>query len=95
MSQKKKVSLYVYKKDDLNGPDNQFGIVEYADAAVPSNVPKRMVYGAYQIPEPVTMDEALDSDLSTEWKQATDSEYNSLLHNNTWDLVELPSNRRP
>ena len=73
-------------------PPIWFGIDEYPDAAVPSNVPKHMVYSAYQIPEPVTMDEALDSDLSTEWRQAVDSEYDSLLHNNTWDLIELPSN---
>ena len=40
------------------------------------------------------MDEALTSDLSNEWKEAADSEYNSLLQNKTWDLVELPSGRK-
>ena len=34
----------------------RFGIDEYADTAVPSDIPKHMVYSAYQIPEPVTMD---------------------------------------
>ena len=29
-----------------------------------------------------------------EWKEATDSEYQSLLENETWDLVDLPENRK-
>ena len=28
-----------------------------------------------------------------EWKLATDSEYSSLMENDTWDLVELPEGR--
>ena len=40
------------------------------------------------------MDEALRSDYSTEWKQAADAEYDSLMEN-TWDLVEPPSGRTP
>ena len=41
------------------------------------------------------MEEALTSDLSSEWKQAADSEYKSLIDNQTWDLVELPNGREP
>ena len=40
------------------------------------------------------MDEALTSDLSNKWKEAADSEYDSLLQNKTWELVELPSGRK-
>ena len=40
------------------------------------------------------MKEALDSDVSAEWKNAADSEYLSLLENNTWELVPLPSGRQ-
>ncbi len=29
------------------------------------------------------------------WKAAADSEYQSLIENKTWDLVELPSSRKP
>ena len=43
-----------------------------------------------EIPEPGTFDEALSSPHAKEWKLATDSEYQSLLDNDTWDLVELP-----
>lgn len=41
------------------------------------------------------MDEALNGDCSTEWKQAAGAEYESLLENETWDLVQLPSGRTP
>ena len=28
-----------------------------------------------------------------QWKNATDEEYNSLMKNHTWDLVELPEGK--
>ena len=39
------------------------------------------------------MKEALTGDLSGKWKQAADAEYDSLLQNKSWDLVELSSGR--
>ena len=39
------------------------------------------------------MQEALQSDYATQWKQAADSEYKSLMYNKAWELVELPANR--
>ena len=54
-----------------------------------------MALKAYQIAEPQSMEEALTSDLSSEWKQAADSEYKSLMDNQTWDLVKLPNGREP
>ena len=47
-----------------------------------------------QIDEPVTMQEALQSDYSREWKEAADDEYKSLIENETWKLVELPEGRK-
>ena len=41
------------------------------------------------------MEEALTSDHAKEWKAAADSEYKSLIENETWELVELPSDRKP
>ena len=41
------------------------------------------------------MDEALSGEHSDLWKQAADSEYDSLLKNETRDLVPLPSGRKP
>ena len=46
------------------------------------------------IEEPATIEEAFNSEYSKEWKEATDSEYQSLLENETWDLVDLPENRK-
>ncbi len=42
---------------------------------------------------PNNLKEALESDLTKEWQAAADSEYLSLVENNTWDLVTLPPNK--
>ncbi|KAG8499199.1 hypothetical protein CXB51_005660 [Gossypium anomalum] len=41
--------------------------------------------------EPLTIDEAF---LSPEWTKATQQLYDALMHNQTWELVSLPPNRR-
>ena len=43
-----------------------------------------------EIPEP---DEALKSPHAKDWKLATDAEYQFLIDNDTWDLVEPPEGR--
>ena len=43
--------------------------------------------------EPQSMEEALESRLSKSWKEAADSEYQSLIENETWELMELPNGR--
>ena len=45
-----------------------------------------------QIEEPQTIEEALKN---KEWKEAADSEYQSLMENETWELIKLPSGRKP
>ena len=71
-------------------PPVRYGIDEYTTPSV-----QHVALNAYQIPEPQSMEEALASDLLSEWKQAAESEYKSLMDNQTWDLVELPSGRKP
>lgn len=44
--------------------------------------------------DPLIVREALDSVNSNEWKKAMQSEYESLLKNETWTLVSLPENRK-
>ena len=39
--------------------------------------------------EPKTIEEALAGEHAKEWKAAPDSEYESLMENETWELVEL------
>ena len=59
----------------------------------------KFVYTAFlgggQIEEPQNIEEALEGKLSEKWKEAADSEYKSLMENGIWELVELPSGRKP
>ncbi|CAI7817427.1 unnamed protein product, partial [Closterium sp. NIES-53] len=45
--------------------------------------------------EPAIVEEALNGTQKKEWKAAMDAEFNSLIENGTWKLVELPEGRRP
>ena len=70
-------------------PPDRYGFSEYADTAVVDH----LAYNACQIMEPKTIEEALASEHSKGWKAAADSEYKSLMENETWELVELPKDR--
>lgn len=43
--------------------------------------------------DPQNHQEALNSEKATEWKRAMDQEYQSLIKNNTWTLVDLPEGK--
>lgn len=45
--------------------------------------------------EPLTVAEALNCDENVAWKRAMDDEYKSIMDNKTWELVDLPSDRKP
>lgn len=68
-----------------------------------SRVPKPRVFPdfvTYQVTsiildDPQTVDEALNRHDGELWQQAMFEEYNSLMENRTWDLVDLPLNRKP
>ena len=47
-----------------------------------------------EIEEPTSLKEALESEHALNWKAAADSEYESLIENETWELVELPPGRK-
>jgi hypothetical protein len=47
-----------------------------------------------QVKEPETLEEALKGEYAKEWKEAIQKEYNSLIKNETWEVVELPPNRK-
>ncbi|MCO5595088.1 hypothetical protein L7F22_049126 [Adiantum nelumboides] len=42
----------------------------------------------------ISVDEALSGLEASQWKEAMDSEYQSLMDNNTWQLVPAPANRK-
>ena len=48
---------------------------------------------AADVDEPRHMNEALKGKNAQQWKDATDNEYNSLMKNDTWELVDLPEGR--
>ena len=68
-------------------PPVRYGIDEFTNTA---NVTNQANYQVAKTEEPKTIDDALNSDHSQEWKGAADSEYSSLMENQTWDLVKLP-----
>ena len=61
----------------------RYGIDKFVDTAFLNEV---------QIEEPKSIEEALKDQ---EWKEAADSEYQSLIENETWKLVKLPTGRKP
>ena len=60
----------------------RYGIDEFVDTAFLDEV---------QIEEPKSIEEALKDH---EWKEAADSDYQSLMENETWKLVKLPTGRK-
>ena len=76
-------------------PPVRFGYEEYADAMTETveHQVHHVAYNVRQISEPRTIEEAVTGEYAKEWKEAADSEYKSLMENETWDLVELPSDK--
>eukprot|EP00795_Rhopilema_esculentum_P005567 gene5567-biopygen555 len=70
-------------------PPPRFGLDEYADVTEARHV----VFSAI-IEERATIQEAFNSEYSAQWKEATDSEYQSLIENQTWELVKPPKDRK-
>ena len=70
----------------------RYGYDEYADTAT-CRV-RHVAYHLSEVDEPSTIQEAKSSDHAPEWKVATNAEYNSLIENKTWKLVELPPGRK-
>lgn len=55
----------------------------------------RLANSNSMILEPNTLAEALSSPESAQWIKAMREEYNSLLENGTWELTDLPPQRKP
>ena len=47
------------------------------------------------IQEPKSLQETLTTEHANQWKAATDLDFETLMKNETWKLVELPSNYKP
>ena len=66
-------------------PPVRYGIDEYA---------QHVAYHVSNVPEPLTFGEAAQSAHSSQWLNAANEEYQSLIDNKTWDLVQLPPGRK-
>lgn len=53
------------------------------------------LYLTLEVKEPTTIDEAMKSSMKAEWQVAMKEEINSLRENNTWELVQLPPDKKP
>ena len=89
----------VAQPERKRGPPVRFMIDEYVDTAadIDTNADLEVEHLAMmtcQIDEPTTLEEAMASDNASQWKAAVDAEYKSLMDNETWELVELPPNRK-
>ena len=67
----------------------RFGYDEFADIVTVDHYANMC-----RVTEPITLKEALVSPNAKEWQEAADLEYESLLENETWDLVDLPRERK-
>ena len=76
-------------------PPVRYGLDEYADIATVQDCVHHVAYNACQIMKPKLLEEALTTDHAKQWKTAADSEYESLIKNETWTLGELPSGWKP
>ena len=76
-------------------PPVRYGLDEYADIATMQDCVHHVAYNACQIMEPKSLEEALTTDHAKQWQVAADSEYESLMKNETWTLVESPSGWKP
>ena len=73
-------------------PPIRYGYDEYADTA--TYHVRHVSYHLSEVDEPSTIQEAKSSDHAAELKVADDAEYNSLIENKTWKLVELLPGRK-
>ena len=83
------------RAERVRRPPIRNGYDEYADNANTS--PEscyHLAYSVEDIEQPSNFRDALDGAQAEEWKPAADFEYKSLMENNTWKLVELPSDRK-
>lgn len=73
----------------IRRPPKRYGFEEFADVATVDHYANLCC-----VTEPKTLEEAMSSPNAKEWKEAADLEYESLLENDTWDLVDLPKDRK-
>ncbi|CAK6974377.1 Retrovirus-related Pol polyprotein from transposon TNT 1-94 [Scomber scombrus] len=82
------VSESARESSRIRKPPKRYGYDEFADKVTDH------IANVCCVTEPSTLKEALMSPNAKEWQEAADSEYESLLENETWDLLDLPKDRK-
>ena len=91
-SEKEEEQLELRRSERTRKTPVRYGYEEYADTA--TYRVRHVAYHLSEVDEPSTIQEAKSGDHAAEWKVATEAEYNSLIENKTWKLVELPPGRK-
>lgn len=76
------------KHSRIRKPPKRYGYDEFADIVTVDH------FANVCCVEPSTLKEALMSPNAKEWQEAANLEYESLMENETWDLVDLPKDRK-
>jgi hypothetical protein len=88
------------EESDKKSPDSRCSARErkppvyYHDEYAGITTAKHTALFVTEVEEPTTLKKALESDHAENWKTAADSEYQFLMENETWELVELPPGRK-
>lgn len=83
------VNSTVRTSNRIRRTPRRYGYDEFADTVTVDHHAKMC-----SVTEPITLKEAMMSPNAKEWQEAADLEYESLLENETWDLVDLPRERK-
>ena len=83
------VSEAMRESSRIRKAPTRYGYDEYADVVTVDHYAN-----VCHVTEPITLKEALMTSNAKEWQEAADLEYESLLENETWDLVDLPRDRK-
>ena len=81
----------VFNNDEV--PENEIRIQDRPQRN--RTIPDRYGWGYANVviaEEPQNINEALNGQYADQWKEAAQNEFNSLIANGTWDLVDLPEN---
>lgn len=81
--------MAVKQSSRIRKPPKRFGYDEFADVVTVEHYANMCC-----VTEPSTLKEAMVSPNAKEWEEAADLECESHLENDTWDLVELPKDRK-
>ena len=84
-----RVTHQLRRSERHHQPPQRYGIDEYA-----SSIIHHSACLAGEIIEPSSYADAINNPQSSHWLDAARSEYQALMENETWSLVELPKNRK-